>query len=112
MLLREHPDMTFRAAHSWPPTWIKLYRGWSDSKGEVLRGEIGFLQDSLHYTRLPTQIFLIMRHEGAEYMAVLLFDDASFCQQVAARLNSCSGMSIEAIGALEFDKQSEPPYVI
>jgi hypothetical protein len=104
--------MRFREAHSWPPTWIRLYAEWSDSAGKVLRGEIGHLKDALYYSQLPSQIFLIMNHQGDEYMSVLLFDDASFCQEVAMRLNSCSGMSIEAIGTLEFDKQADPPYVI
>jgi hypothetical protein len=111
MLLREHPDMKFRTAQSWPPSWIILHRD-SHREVTVLRGEIGLLKDVLYYSRLPTQIFLIMTHEGSEYMSVILFDDPSFCEDVARHLDGCRGMSIEAIGAFEIDKLRHPPYVI
>ena len=50
----------------------------------------------------PNRIYLTIVHEEAEYIGCLLFDDTSFCEEVAEHLQRYCNMSIRMIGICDF----------
>jgi hypothetical protein len=70
MKLRNHPLISYREVPSWPPTW--LWRGGKNRPRPY--GEVGILKEVTLSTIEPCSMcFLIMEHEGAEYMVILKF---------------------------------------
>src|SRR5262245_43393917 len=99
--LRDHPLMSYRGVGNWPPVWI--WRGGHDQRR--LRGEIGILKAVLSAaigSRL--RVFLIIEHQGEEYMGCLLFGERRFCEQVHAVLKEQLGSQIADVGSLDVGK--------
>ena len=97
MLLRDHPLITYRGLHSWPPTWTP-----ADPKRGLksLRGEIGRLKYVLS-GGTPGRFFLIIEHEGQTYVGCLLFHDRIFCAEMSAIIQSHAGFTTKGIGDLD-----------
>jgi hypothetical protein len=98
MLLREHPLMSYHGVPSWPPIWT-----WTDGlEKKRERGEIGILKGvTLANVQPADRCFLFIEHEGLSYIGCLLFDDTSFCGQVAKLLKGYYNRSIAEIGSLD-----------
>jgi hypothetical protein len=98
MKLREHPLMSYRGLANWPPGWLRRGGG----RHKFLRGEIGVLSHVLYGGARPrSRIYLIMEHEGEEYIGALLFSDGTYCGQIADLLRDHRGYTIEEIGSLD-----------
>jgi len=98
MHLRDHPLVSYRGRHTWPPVWVCRV---GTSKERTPKGEVGLLKKVLYEPDSRGKIFLIIDYEDAEYVGCLLFDSRIFCEQVAERLGTYCGMSIEALGSLD-----------
>jgi hypothetical protein len=69
---------------------------------KFLRGEIGVLTHVICGGAQPrSRIYLIIEHEGEEYIGALLFSDATYCGQIADLLRNHRGYTIEEIGRLD-----------
>ena len=99
MQLREHPRMSFRGRRNWPPVWLRI--GVETKDWYVVLGEIGVLKTVRYNANRPGRIYLIITHEGAEYIGCLLFEDKDLCEEVAEHLQRCCSMPIEAIGTCD-----------
>ncbi len=98
MHLRDHPLVSYRGHHTWPPIWVcKVGR----SKDRVPRGEVGLLKRVLYEPESRGKIFLVIDYDEAEYIGCVLFDSRRFCEEVAERLLRCQGRPIEALGSLD-----------
>lgn len=99
MKLRNHPLMSYRGLNNWPPVWT--WKGGHDNQHHP-RGEIGYLRDVfLSRVQPRSRVFLIMEHEGQEFMGGILFTDIQFCGQIYALLKNRCGTSIEEISGLD-----------
>src|SRR5215510_2155609 len=98
MLLRDHPLMTYRRLPNWPPVW-----SWTDGlENHHPKGEVGTLKAVFRSAMQPTnRCFLLIRHEGSEYLGCLLFDDEVFCSQVMEILKAHCNRSIAEIGGID-----------
>ena len=98
MQLRDHPLMTYHGIRNWPPAWT--WRGGEDNKRP--RGEIGTLRDVFISQIEPrTRLFLIMEHEGNEYIGCVMFNDGTFCGQIYELLKNYHGRRIADLGSLD-----------
>ena len=98
MLLRAHPLFRFYNIPSWPQVWT--WTGGLDS--ERPRGEIGILRRvELSNIQPADRCFLYIEHEGSSYIGCLLFNDATFCRQVAKLLQSHCNRPVAEIGSLD-----------
>jgi hypothetical protein len=99
MKLREHPLMNYRGLPNWPPAWLLRPGG---GRQKFLRGEIGVLAHVIYGGAQPrSRIYLIIEHEGEEYIGALLFSDPTYCGQIADFLRDHRGYTIEEIGGLD-----------
>jgi hypothetical protein len=98
MHLRDHPLVSYRGHHTWPPVWVCRV---GKSREGTPKGEVGLLKKVLYEPDSRGKIFLIIDYEEAEYVGCVLFDSRRFCEQVAERLLGYQGMSIEALGSLD-----------
>jgi hypothetical protein len=98
MHLRDHPLVSYRGRHTWPPIWVCKVGA---SKERTPQGEVGLLKKVLYEPDSQGRIFLIIDYEQAEYVGCVLFDSKLFCEQVAQRLLGYQGMSIKALGSLD-----------
>ena len=97
MLLRYHPLMTYRRLPNWPPVWLC-----TDGYDQRPKGEIGILKAVLRSdTQPPNRCFLLIYHEGSEYLGCLLFDDEAFCRQVMELLKGHCNRSIAEIASID-----------
>jgi hypothetical protein len=98
MQLRNHPLMTYRGVSNWPPVWT--WRGGDENKN--VRGEVGLIRDVFLSTVEPrTRAFLIIEHEGNEYIGCLMFDDIAFCSQIRELLLGCRGQTVAQVGDVD-----------
>ena len=98
MLLRDHPLMRYRGLPNWPPVW-----SCTDGRNHYPKGEVGTLKAVLRSdTQPPNRCFLLISHDGSEYLGCLLFDDEAFCRQVMELLKGHCNRSIAEIGSLDF----------
>jgi hypothetical protein len=98
MLLRDHPLMARHCVHNWPPVWIWREGG----ENEHPNGEVGILKAILLSRIQPAdRCFLLISHQGSEYLGCLLFDDPAFCKQIAQLLRSYCNRPIAETGSLE-----------
>ena len=98
MLLRDHPLMNYRGNHSWPPEWL-CRSGYEKTHP---KGERGILKDVLLSSTPPANAcFLIMKHNGAEYIGALLLSDSAFCLQIYRLLTQHCGQTIKEIGDID-----------
>jgi hypothetical protein len=98
MQLRDHPLVSYRGRHTWPPVWVCRVGA---SKARTPSGEVGCLKRVLYEPDNRGKIFLVIEYEQAEYVGCVLFDSRPFCEQIAEHLMGRQGMSIEALGALD-----------
>lgn len=98
MLLRDHPLMGYKGVPNWPPVWT-----WTDGLENTRpRGEIGILKAvALSNVQPADRCFLYIEHEGSSYIGCLLFDDSTFCGQVAKLLANHCNRPISEIGSLD-----------
>jgi hypothetical protein len=98
MELRDCPVIFHRSIGTWPPVWVRK----GDYANEVLRGEIGTLKDVKASILKPYQrCFLIMEHDGAEYVGCLLFRNHAFCKDTYELLLSRCGQPMHEIGGID-----------
>lgn len=100
MELRSHPLMCYRTVRNWPPTWVERRAGIG---GEELRGEIGVLKEVVPSILFPggSRFFLIVEHENKQYIGCLIFDDATFCQEIFRIVRTHIGWRIADVGSLD-----------
>jgi hypothetical protein len=114
VMLREHHLANYRTLPTWPPIWLRRRQNNGKTRQAItprasLRGEIGILKDArLSTVGQPSQIFLIVAHDGGEYIGSLLFSDRGFCRQIYQLLKGQCGKTITEIGALELPPGSDP----
>jgi hypothetical protein len=98
MLLRDHPLMQYHGVRNWPPAWT-----WMDGpENKRPQGEIGILRQVVPSKILPVKAcFLYVEHEGSEYIACLLMDDAAFCDQMVQLLQGYLNRPIAEIGSID-----------
>jgi hypothetical protein len=106
MQLREHPKISIQQRHSWPPIWTPFGGFWEKHR-QILQGEIGVLKKVRYYPARPGRIYLSTDQDGSEYIGCVLVEDQIFCAQLANHLQGFCGMTIEAIGRLEFPSHLE-----
>jgi hypothetical protein len=114
VMLREHHLVNYRTLPSWPPIWLRRRQNNGTTRQAItprarLRGEIGILKDAcLSTVGQPPRIFLIVAHEGGEYLGSLFLSDRAFCRQIYELLKRHCGKTIAEIGALELPPGSDP----
>ena|ERR671914_213338 len=105
MKLRDHPRISYKGFLSWPPAWI--WRG-GDKYSEAT-GEVGVLKDVMLSRIEPCEsCFLIIEHEGQEYVGTLLFEDSLFCREICRLLIEHCGEPIHQIGEINISYPSGP----
>ena len=98
MKLRDHPGISYHGFSTWPPAWV--WRGGNHYSEPT--GEVGVLTGVKLSTLEPCETcFLIIEHEGQEYVGALLFEDPLFCRQVFKLLNEHSGEPIQQISDID-----------
>src|SRR5262249_15928464 len=98
MLLRNHPLLSHRGFHSWPPVWACTGR----VKNQRPKGEVGILRKVILSRVHPTQrCYLKIEHEGSKYMGCLIIDDHAFCAQIVRLLQDSCNRPIAEIGSLD-----------
>jgi hypothetical protein len=101
MKLRDHPLMFYKGFRSWPPMWVCVD---NSSKRPVEGDEIGTLMQATIHGLGESRITLRMNNEHGEYLAIVDFDDHTFCMQAYERLKNYVGKSIRDAGDMEFEK--------
>jgi hypothetical protein len=104
--LREHPKISIRQRHSWPPIWTPFGGFWEKHR-RILQGEVGVLKRVRYHPARPGRIYLSIDHDGSEYVGCVLIEDQIFCEQLAGHLQGLCGMAIEAIGSFELPSPFE-----
>ena len=98
MKLRDHPLVSYREVPSWPPIW--LWRG--GKKVPRPYGEVGILKEVTLSTVQPCSMcFLIIEHQGAEYLGILKFSDSALCRTIHDVLVRHCSRSIREIGDID-----------
>lgn len=97
MKLRDHPVLTYRGVHLWPPVWVH-------SRTTPIRkaiGEIGILTEVVVHDKAPAELFLRIKYDGLQYVGCLLFSDPGVSHRLYDILKGFSGHPIKEIG--DFD---------
>jgi len=97
MKLRNHPGMSYHGISNWPPVWVPSAGGGV----AALRGELGTLKYVHGSNRISRKCYLVIEHEGKKYIGCLIFNDPSFCYEVAMLLRAHVGRSIKKLGDLD-----------
>jgi hypothetical protein len=98
MLLRDHPLMSYRGVHNWPPGWTWI-RG---QQNKYPKGEVGILKTVLRPKIKPAnRCFMLISYQGSEYLGCLLFDDRTFCKHITGVLQFCRNRCVAEIGSLD-----------
>lgn len=93
MQLRDHPLMSYRGIRNWPPKW-----GITQGDNKPLAGEVGVLE---YLQKAHGKLTIVIKLDGHKYTATLMFDDATFCEQIYKLLQQNIGRRIEEIGDLD-----------
>jgi len=88
--------MSYRSMRNWPPVWTRGY----SANVKTRNGEIGILRRAVVYDEAPNRCYLVIDHEGDVYIGCLLFNDITFCRQIATLLQLQLGRSTKDIGDL------------
>lgn len=97
-LLRDHPLMSYRGVHSWPPTWTWV----AGPAKRYAHGEVGILKSVTLSKALPADsCFMYVDYEGSSYIGCLLVDDPTFCQQMVNVFRTYCNCPIIEIGSLD-----------
>jgi len=85
---------------NWPPIWV---RRTADRNERIPpHAEFGTLKEVRRaHSKPESRLFLIIEHEGNEYIGCLLFNDRTSCSQTYELLTQHIGNSIEQIGSLD-----------
>jgi hypothetical protein len=98
MELRSHPLMSYQSIRNWPPLWI--WTGGTQNK--QAEGEVGILKSVVLVGTEPfNKCYLIIEHDGEQYVGCLLFGNSSFCRQVYRVLDDNCGVSLQRIGGID-----------
>src|SRR5262245_6225790 len=98
MRFRDHPLMSYKDLSNWPPVWTWVGGG----ENEFPKGEVGMLRMvELSQIQPADRCFLQIDHNGSSYVGCLLFDDSTFCVQIATFLKDHCNRSIAEIGNLD-----------
>ena len=98
MELRSHPLMSYQSIRNWPPLWI--WTGGTQNK--QAQGEVGILKSVVLVGTEPfNKCYLIIEHDGEQYVGCLLFGNSSFCRQVYRVLDDNCGVSLQHIGGID-----------
>jgi|APPan5920702752_1055751.scaffolds.fasta_scaffold29955_2 hypothetical protein len=98
MELRSHPLMSYQSIRNWPPLWI--WTGGTQNK--QAEGEVGILKSVVLVGTEPfNKCYLIIEHDGEQYVGCLLFGNSSFCRQVYRVLDDNCGVSLQHIGGID-----------
>lgn len=102
MKLRDHPLMSYRGVSNWPPAWV----GRNSKQLEQPSGEIGILKNVVLSKLEPIgRLYLMIEHEGEEYLGALLFDDQFACHQAYRLLLNHRGEPVRKIGETDLPEQ-------
>jgi len=72
-------------------------------------GDVGILKDVILSRVEPyDHCFLIMEHEGQEYVGTLLFEDPLFCREIYKLLVEHCGKPIQQIADMDLNPRSLP----
>jgi hypothetical protein len=105
MELRDCSSIFYGSIGSWPPVWVRK----GDHANETLRGEIGTLKEVRASILKPYQrCFLIMEHDGAEYVGCLLFRDQAACKEIYNLLLRQHGRPMRDIGGIDVSPVLRP----
>jgi hypothetical protein len=105
MELRDCPFIFHGSIGNWPPVWVRK----GEHANETLRGEIGILKEVRASILKPYQrCFLIMEHDGAEYVGCLLFRDRAYCKSIYAMLLRQHGRPMRDIGGTDVSPVIRP----
>ena len=89
--------MVYRGCRNWPPVW-----SCTDGRNQHPKGEVGTLKAVFRSeTQPPSRFFLLISHEGSEYLGCLLFNDEAFCRQVMELLKAHCNRSMAEIASLD-----------
>jgi len=90
--------MIHRGSPNWPPIWTRVV----ENRKKTVTGEVGVLKYVHANPRIPAnKCFLVIEYEKEPYVGCLIFDDLSFCAQIAQVLRSQSDRPIKDIGDLD-----------
>jgi len=98
MKLRDHPLVNYRGARNWPPVWTIARNGIF----KTVKGEVGVLR--YVYTAeggISNKCFLLIHYQSEAYTGCMIFQDYSFCTQIAQFLRDHIGRPIKEIGDLD-----------
>jgi hypothetical protein len=92
--------MRRRGVRNWPPIWTKA----RTEGNKTLTGEVGILR-YVHYDNnsKSNKCFPVIEYELEYFVGTLIFDDVTFCRQIAELLREHVGCSIKEIGDLDSD---------
>jgi hypothetical protein len=98
MQLRDHPLMSYRGVPNWPPVWTLRNVGTVNT----LKGEVGVLKYvDYDHDRNSNKCFLVIDHQSSLYTGCLIYQDRSFCNQIAHVMRTRIGRSIKEIGNID-----------
>ena len=97
MQLKDHPFMRRHGVANWPPIWTQAKK----ENNKSSRGEFGVLRYVHWNSAGSNKCYLVMEHHGEHYVGALIFDDATFCRQIATILQAHIGEAISDIGSLD-----------
>ncbi|HEX9444164.1 MAG TPA: hypothetical protein VGA73_08580 [Candidatus Binatia bacterium] len=97
MNLRDHPLVSYRRHHSWPPVWSWI----GGQREKTIAGETGVLKEVRQHEGDLTKCYLVMDHDDSLYMGCLMISDVAFACQMFQLLKKSRGKSIQEIGALD-----------
>jgi hypothetical protein len=98
MHFRDHPLLAYYGFPSWPPVWTRA-RGTSIN---TVRGELGILKGVVaRDIGQSTKCFLIIEHDGEQYVGTLLISDAAANAFFYRFLQGQIERAIKDIGDLE-----------
>jgi hypothetical protein len=97
MKLRDHPFMCHHGVANWPPVWSQGKK----QTNKTMRGEFGVLRYVHWNSAGSNKCYLVMEYVKEHYVGALIFDDATFCRQIATILQAHIGETISDIGGLD-----------
>src|SRR5262249_32555372 len=97
MKLRDCTLLSYRGVSSWPPIWV----GWNSKQLDQSKTETAVLKDVTLSTTDP-RCYLMIEHEGEEYLGALLFEDHNSCLRIYRLLLSHRGEPFDKLVRLMF----------
>ena len=92
--------MSHKGFRSWPPMWVCV----DNSSNRPVKGdENGTLTQATSHGLTEFRITLRMNNDDGEYLALVDFDDHTFCMQACERLKNYIGKPLKDAGDMEFE---------